>query len=637
MKSKTETSSSSALTCKLKKTERHNMATVIDFLNQNSKFPVLSSSITSRSNCIFFEICMKPLRLPFLASLCTLAALVASVAIGQEQKAPAPAAGTTGVTAKVDPAEVAASLTPESVQADISEIQFDAVVRVEVDTKTPNFRVPWNIGGMGSGVGTGFLVGKNKFVTNAHVVSNNRLIYIKKVNDPTPYVAKTITVAHDCDLALLELQSMDDFDKAFKGVEPLYLGGTPKLNTTVIAVGYPIGGERISVTRGVVSRIDFRGYTHSGVDNHLTIQVDAAINPGNSGGPVLQDNQVVGVAFQGYSGNVAQNTGYMIPVPVIKRFLKDSEDGKYDHYVDFATSMINILNPAQRVALSLPNDGKGVMVANADAAGSAAGQLNTEDVLLSIEGHDIFSDGFIEIDGERVDMSEIIERRFAGDKVDLIVWREGKKVDISIELKRFIPYLLQANQYDKDPTFVLFAGMQFQPLDRSLMGAHAMNDMQVRYHYLYYAQEELYRDRPETVVLTAVLPDSANTYLQPYVGKVIDKINGQKIRLLQDVHDALHGEHAEEGREDFHVIRCLGEGRPLVLERKVAAEAHKRIMAKYNVGFDNKIVKPEILEVEGLFDRAEADKRDAKEEAEGKNSADGGGDDDDSEGGSDAE
>ncbi|NNE93970.1 MAG: trypsin-like serine protease [Verrucomicrobiales bacterium] len=560
---------------------------------------------------------MKTLILPVSAFL----TLSLSSAFGQQApptQAPQAPAGSSGVAPKIDPEEIAASLKPESEQADISEIEFDAVVRVEVDTKTPNYRVPWNIGGMGSGVGTGFLVGKNQFVTNAHVVSNNRLIYIKKVNDPRPYKAKTITVAHDCDLALLELESEEEFETAFKGVEPLYIGGVPKLNTTVIAVGYPIGGERISVTRGVVSRIDFRPYSHSGVDNHLTIQVDAAINPGNSGGPVLQDNEVVGVAFQGYSGNVAQNTGYMIPVPVIERFLKDSEDGKYDHYVDLATSTINILNPAQRIALGLPNDNKGVMVAVPDAAGSAGGELKPEDVLLSIDGHEIYSDGFIEIDDERVDMNEIIERKFAGDKVMLEVWRDRKKIDVEVELKRFIPYLLQANQYDKQPNFVLFAGMQFQPLDRSLMAAHPMSNLQVRYHYLYYGQEELYRDRPQTVVLTAILPDSANTYLQPYVGKVVDEVNGVKIRLLQDLHDALNGDHAEEGHEDFHVIRCLGEGRPLVIERKEAKTAHQRIMAKYNVGFDHFIEKPEILEVEGLFDREEAEKRDAEEEAKEK-------------------
>lgn len=503
---------------------------------------------------------------------------------------------------------------PPSVQADVSEIQFESIIRVEVDTKQPNYRVPWNIGGMGNGVGTGFLVGENQFVTNAHVVSNNRLIYIKKTNDPRPYKARVLHVAHDCDLAMIEIESPEEFKTAFGKVEPLVVGGIPKLNTTVIAVGYPIGGERISVTRGVVSRVDFRPYSHSGVDFHLTIQVDAAINPGNSGGPILQDNKVVGVAFQGYSGAVAQNTGYMIPVPVLSRFLNDVKDGSYDHYVDLATQTLNVLNPAQRVALGLPQDEVGVMVTEADPAGSAGGILQTEDVLLAIDGHEIASDGFIEIEGERVNLNEIIERKYAGDTVNLVIWRDRERQELELELDRFIPYLIQANTYDEQPNFVLFAGLQFQPLDRNLMTAHGIKDLQVRYFYSYFSNESLYRERPQVIVLTAVLPDSANTHLQNYVPKVIDTINGKKIRLLQDVWDALHGDFSEEGHEDFHVIRCLGEGRPLVMERATARDAHARIMAKYNVGFDNHIEEPDILQVEAIFDDEEDQEENEDEE-----------------------
>src|SRR5437016_4809397 len=86
-------------------------------------------------------------------------------------------------------------------------------------------------------------------------------------------------------------------------IAPLKFGGIPALESTVSAYGYPIGGERMSVTTGIVSRVDFRLYTHSSVDQHLAIQISAQINPGNSGGPVMQDTKVVGVAFQGYSGD----------------------------------------------------------------------------------------------------------------------------------------------------------------------------------------------------------------------------------------------------------------------------------------------------------------------------------------------
>ena len=59
----------------------------------------------------------------------------------------------------------------------------------------------------------------------------------------------------------------------------------PELDTNVTAVGYPMGGDNLSITRGVVSRVDLMDYTMLGAGDPplLTIQIDAAINPGNSG------------------------------------------------------------------------------------------------------------------------------------------------------------------------------------------------------------------------------------------------------------------------------------------------------------------------------------------------------------------
>jgi len=234
----------------------------------------------------------------------------------------------------------------KSSQGEKNQSKYEAVVRIENSALNPDYKTPWNSGRDSGGNGTGWLVDNNKFLTNAHVVSNSRIVYIKKVGDAKPYRAKIIHIAHDCDLAMLELED----PSAFEGVKPFEVGELPQLDTTVKVIGYPIGGERISITSGVVSRIDFLSYSHTSVDLHLTVQIDAAINPGNSGGPVIQDGKVVGVAFQGYSGNIAQNTGYMIPPPVIKRFLKDVEDGNYDHYVDLSMSDFPLINPSQRIA-----------------------------------------------------------------------------------------------------------------------------------------------------------------------------------------------------------------------------------------------------------------------------------------------
>ena len=452
--------------------------------------------------------------------------------------------------------------------------RYEAVVRIENSSLNPDYRSPWNTGRDSGGNGTGWLVGENKFLTNAHVVSNSRIIYIKKVGDAKPYRAKIVHFAHVCDLAMLVLED----PSAFEGVTPFDIGKLPQLDTTVKVIGYPIGGERISITSGVVSRIDFLSYSHTSVDLHLTIQIDAAINPGNSGGPVIQNGKVVGVAFQGYSGNVAQNTGYMIPTPVIRRFLKDVEDGNYDHYVDLSMSDFPLINPAQRKALGLANDGIGIMVAAAEEDGSAGGILKTGDVLLAIDGRPVKSNGLINYEGEDVNMNEIVERKFAGDVIKLKIWRQNKSIDTKVTLKRFLPYLIAAKKYDEKPRYIMFSGLVFQPLDRNLMAAHGMKNLQVRYHFDSYVSADIYKDRPEVIVLTSILPDSINSYFSNFKHSIVDEVNGVKVKTLKDVHDALAKDNG-----DYIIISLLGNGRPIVIERAKVESAQKRIQEKYNV------------------------------------------------------
>src|SRR6478672_939778 len=205
-----------------------------------------------------------------------------------------------------------------------------SLVRITATEVEPDYRAPWNTGAIGRGVGAGFVIEGPRIMTNAHVVSNTRYLTVERDGDPNKYPARVVFVAHDCDLALITVDSPE----FFKNMVPLGFGGIPELESTVSAYGYPIGGERMSVTTGIVSRIDFQLYTHSSIDQHLAIQISAQINPGNSGGPVMQNAKVVGVAFQGYSGDIAQGVAYMIPTPVIRRFLTDIKDNRYDKYVD---------------------------------------------------------------------------------------------------------------------------------------------------------------------------------------------------------------------------------------------------------------------------------------------------------------
>src|SRR6266853_1305854 len=407
-----------------------------------------------------------------------------------------------------------------------------SLVRITATEVAPDYRAPWNAGMLGRGIGAGFVVDGNRIMTNAHVVSNSRFLTVERDGDPNKYPAKVLFVAHDCDLALITVDSPN----FYKNMLALKFGGIPELESTVSAYGYPIGGERMSVTTGIVSRIDFQLYTHSSIDQHLAIQISAQINPGNSGGPVMLNGKVVGVAFQGYSGDLAQ-----------------------------------------RRYFGLPDDGRGVVVRTVIEAGPAGKVLKEGDVLLSIDDHAIASDGFVELEGERVEMPELVERKFKGDKVKFEILRDKKPLTLTIELDTVWPYQMQAHHYDTRPRYVVYGGLIFQPLSLDLLDAYQISDPRVRHYFDYYILEQLYLQHPDIIVLTNILPDPTNTYLGPYRSSIVDEVNGKKIATLNDLAQAF----AET--PDRFVIKMIGQGPPLVLDRKEVESARERIRIRYNV------------------------------------------------------
>ncbi|MGF1656637.1 MAG: PDZ domain-containing protein [Verrucomicrobiales bacterium] len=467
----------------------------------------------------------------------------------------------------------------DNVAEPVNKREFDirkSLVRILTTSQPPNFQTPWNPSGIQRGVGAGFVVETAhglRIMTNAHVISHATFVAIDREGDPNRYVAEVEFAGHDSDLAVIK-----PVDAAFlENAVPLPFGGIPLIESTVQAYGYPVGGERYSVTRGVVSRIDFQPYSHSEVDAHLAIQIDAAINPGNSGGPVMQEGLVVGVAFQGFRGDVAQNVGYMIPTPVVQRFLADIATGKYDGYPDLAIRTFALRNPAMRAALGLEQDGKGVMISKVMATGSADGFLQVGDVLLEIEGLPVTADGLIELEGMLVQLEEVVERRQVGDVVQAKVLRESESVQVEFPLKSIWPAQIMANPNEGRPSFLLYGGLLFQPLDNGLMRSYRLEGLRERYFYERFLDDEIYVERSQVVVLSAVLADPVNNFLSTLAPGVVDSVNGQTITSMAGLAEAL------ERAEEFCVIELVGEGRPLVLETAAVQEARPRILQNYGV------------------------------------------------------
>lgn len=195
------------------------------------------------------------------------------------------------------------------------------VVQVFLQAVEPNFSEPWTKSLPVASSGTGFVIDLNLrlIVTNAHCVEFARTVLLRKNGDHTQYEARILSVSHQVDIAIL---SVND-EKFWANADAVEFGYHPRMQQTIDIVGYPIGGDTVSISRGVVSRIDWIPYAQSGGEGQICVQVDAAINPGNSGGPALCRNKLVGVAFQGMSNEEAANVGYIIPVTIVKRVLED--------------------------------------------------------------------------------------------------------------------------------------------------------------------------------------------------------------------------------------------------------------------------------------------------------------------------
>jgi len=183
---------------------------------------------------------------------------------------------------------------------------FNNVVRIFVTRQSPDYGNPWLTSGISNNTGSGVVIenddGELCILTAAHVVGFSTFVQVQRggIHDPNKYSASIYAICHDCDLALLKVASDESSGNFWKGLEPVKIGQIPPLRSVVLMAGFPIGGEQISITEGVISRIEGQPYFHS-YRELLAITMDAAINAGSSGGPAFNTSgELVGVSY-GYS------------------------------------------------------------------------------------------------------------------------------------------------------------------------------------------------------------------------------------------------------------------------------------------------------------------------------------------------
>ncbi|EIT69923.1 peptidase S1C, Do [Hydrocarboniphaga effusa AP103] len=267
------------------------------------------------------------------------------------------------------------------------------------------------------GEGSGFIVGADGVIlTNAHVVADAKEVTVK-LTDRREFTAKVIGQDAKSDVAVLKIDARD--------LPTVKLGNPEELNVGewVVAIGSPFGFEN-TVTQGIVSA---KGRTLPDGSYVPFIQTDVAINPGNSGGPLFNlDGEVVGINSQIYSRSGGfQGVSFSIPIDVALNVSKQLQtSGKVTRGKLGVTIQAVNQQLAQSFGLAQPT---GALVSNVeeDSAAAKAG-VQPGDVILAVDGKPV-QDSFA--------LPSAIASMQPGAKVELTVWRDGKKRDLTAKLE----------------------------------------------------------------------------------------------------------------------------------------------------------------------------------------------------------
>lgn len=316
---------------------------------------------------------------------------------------------------------------------------------------------PWKRLRVENSIGTGFVINGQRILTNAHVVSPASEIMVESNLLPRKIPAQIEFIAHDVDLAVLKIEEPAFFE-AHEAIE--FQEEWPNDLEPVTVVGYPLGGEQLSITEGVVSRIEFVFNAYNGT---TLLQVDAPINPGNSGGPAFSDDKCIGVSVAGIDG--ADGIGYLIPAKVVLQTLEDIQDGSYDGRPLLDIEVMSTENSNLRSSLGMKFQDTGIAVTKA----SKESGLHKWDVISKVGNIQIDDNGNASVEGRRLNWAAAVDHLCTNnDTVTLEIIRNGMRITHEAGLRRnisedflFPPNHLKNNQYFVHGPFVLVAASEF--------------------------------------------------------------------------------------------------------------------------------------------------------------------------------
>ncbi len=302
------------------------------------------------------------------------------------------------------------------------------MVKVFSTVRYPDLYKPWLKQAPTELSGSGVVIEGRRILSNAHLVLYASQVQIQGDQAGDKLTATVEAMAPGIDLAVLKLDDGTFFDSH----PPLPRAKVmPDVQDPVLVYGFPTGGSSISVTKGIVSRIEFAPYSYS--VGGLRIQIDAAVNHGNGGGPAVAGGKMIGLAFSFLGGT--QNIGYIIPCEEIELFLQSIADGHYHGKPVLLDQCQTLENAALRSFLNVDPATRGIVV-HRPYSDEPEYPLKQWDVITAIGDSPVDDQGLVKGEGNlRVFFKYMVQKVARNGKVPLTVWRKGKEIHVEVPVR----------------------------------------------------------------------------------------------------------------------------------------------------------------------------------------------------------
>jgi S1-C subfamily serine protease len=440
--------------------------------------------------------------------------------------------------------------------ASANRLVESSIVKIFSRRSLPDCQKPWTTQAPQEISGSGVVIEGNRILTNAHVVLYSHQLQIQGNESGDKVSASIEAIAPGIDLAVLKLK-----DESFFASHPPLAreSSLPEVKASVMAYGYPTGGNSLSITKGIVSRIEFAPYSYS--TSGLRIQVDAAINPGNSGGPVLLGDRMIGLAFSTLGGT--QNISYIIPDEEIDLFLGSVKDGVYSGKPMIYDTFQTLENPALRAFLKLDKGAHGLVVAQPEGT-STDYPLRKWDLLCKIGDAQIDDEGMIKIkDNVRVSFNYMIQRTARNGTAPLTVIRSGRELRVEVPVSYEKPLAItQLN--GSYPSYFVFGPLVFSAATEDFFqsivgnnngaGVYSWLSLNGSPLLLRRGRKPLFPGEELIVVSSPLFPNRLSEGYGNPMGEVLRSVNGTPIENLRQLVRVL-----KDARDDFVIFDFAGD------------------------------------------------------------------------------